>query len=209
MKNKMLSLFKSDKAHYISVFRNNHGRVIYLSIIRTGERIEIVECEYLDRTKAMMPKRLVTHNCALDELLDVIREELDRDFAEVEFCDDVIISKDYLVSSFMGKRKKKILIMIAEGNMLRTILKNKYHRTILFELTLDDRGAATITQCHYIDKRAKGKKISPQGLVTVRFEFSLRKLLEVVNSELEGGFTDAIITREHTLTLDRPVCGAI
>ena len=67
----------------------------------------------------------------------------------------------------MGKRKKKILIMIAEGNVLRTILKNKYHRTILFELTLDDRGVAIITQCHYIDKRAKGKKIPPQGIVTV------------------------------------------
>ena len=209
MKNKILSLFKSDNARYISVFRNNHGRVIYLDLVRHGESVEIAECEYLDRTKAMTPKRLVTRICALDELLNVIREELDRDFAELKFFDDVIMSKDYLVSSFLGKRKKKILIMIAEGNVLRTILKNKYHRTILFELALDDRGTATITQCHYIDKRAKGKKIPPQGIVTVRFEFSLQKLLEVVNSELEGGFTDAIITHQHTLTLDSPICGSI
>ena len=209
MKAKVLSFYKSENDRYISVFRNNHGRVIYLSIIRIGERIEIAECEYLDRTKAMTPTRLVTHNCALDELLDVIREELDRDFVEVEFCDDVIMTKDYLVSSFLGKRKKKILIMIADGNKLATILKNKYHRTILLELTLDDRGAATITQCHYIDKRAKGKKIPPQGLVSVRFEFSFPKLLEIANYELEGGFTDAIITHAHTLKLDGPICGAI
>ena len=109
----------------------------------------------------------------------------------------------------MGKRKKKILIMIADGNVLRTILKNKYHRTILWELTLDDHGIATITQCHYIDKRAKGKKITPQGLVTVRFDFSLSKLLEIANYEIEGGFTDAIIAHQHTLTLDGPVCGSI
>lgn len=208
MKNKTLSLFKSDNAHYISIFRNNHGRVIYLSIIKMRERIEIVECEYLDRTRVMTPRRLVTRNCAVGELLDVIREELDRDFAEMEFCDEVIISKDYLISSFLGKRKKKILIMIAEGDKLKTIFKSKFRREIYLELTVSD-GTATITQCYYVDKRAKGKKIPPQGIVTVKFTFSLGKLIEVVNSELEGGFTDAIIAHSHTLKLDGPICGSI
>ena len=209
MKAKVLSFYKSDNAHYISIIRNNHGRVIYLSIIRTGERIEIAECEYLDRTKAMTPMRLVTRTCALDELLDVIREELDRGFAALEFNDDDIISKDYLVSSFMGKRKKKILIMIAEGDRLKTIFKSKFRREIYLELALND-GVAIIVKCYYVDKRAKGMKLPPQGIITVRFDYSLKKLLEVINLELEGGFTHVLVTREHTLTLnDGPVCGSI
>ena len=79
---------------------------------------------------------------------------------------------------------------------------------LYLELTVSE-GTATITQCYYVDKRARGKKISPQGIVTVKFTFSLEKLIEVVNFELEGGFTDAIIAHAHTLTLDRPICGAI
>ena len=98
--------------------------------------------------------------------------------------------------------------MIAEGDRLKTIFKSKFRREIYLELALND-GVATIVKCYYVDKRAKGMKLPPQGIVTVRFDYSLEKLLEVVNSELEGGFTDAIITHQHTLTLDGPVCGSI
>ena len=100
--------------------------------------------------------------------------------------------------------------MIAEGDKLKTIFKSKFRREIYLELSVSD-GMAAITQCYYVDKRAKGKKIPPQGLVSVRFEFSLQKLLEVVNSELEGGFTDALISHVHTLKLnsDSPICGSI
>ena len=118
------------------------------------------------------------------------------------------MSKEYLISLQLGCRKKKILIMLSEGDVLKTIFKSKYRREIYFELSING-GMATITQCYYVDKRAKGLKIPPQGIVTVRFEFSLEKLIEVVNSELEGGFTDAIITREHTIVLGRAICGAI
>ena len=82
------------------------------------------------------------------------------------------------------------------------------YRWYYLELALNN-GAATIVQCQYVDKRAKGLKIPPQGIVTVKFTFSLEKLIEVVNSEFEGGFTDAIITHQHTLTLDGPICGSI
>ncbi len=209
MKNKTLSLFKSDNAHYISVFRNNHGRVIYLSIVRSGESVEIAECEYLDRTKAASPKRLVTRTCELAQITDVIGAELDKSFSKVEFCDDVTVSKDYLVSIFLGSRKIKVLILIAEGDRLMTIFKSKFRREIYLELALND-GVATLVKCYYVDKRAKGMKLPPQGIITVRFDYSLEKLLEVINLELEGGFTHVLVTREHTLTLnDGPICGSI
>ena len=207
--NNILKLYLAEANRYCSVFLNNHGRIIYLDIVRTGEYIEIVECKYLDRTKTTIPQLWVTRTCEVGELTHVIETEFDKSFVGVDFCDDVIVSSDYVVSTFFGDRKKKILIMIADGKVLRTILKNRYHRAILLELTLDDNNIATITQCRYVDKRAKGKHITPQGLITVRFNFSFSKLLEVANYELEGGFTDAIITREHTIVLDRPICGSI
>lgn len=203
-----LLLQKDYDERYHVIFRNNHGRLIYLSLIRLREQVAIIECSYLDRTKASTPKLLRTRVCEVTNLLDVIRDELDKSFDEIKFCDDVIMSREYLVSSFLGAQKKKILIMIADGDKLKTIFKSKFRREIYLELALND-GVATMTQCHYVDKRGKGKKKTPQGLVTVRFDFSLKNLLNVVNSELEGGFTDAIVTHEHTLTLDCPICGAI
>lgn len=208
MKNKILSLFKSDNARYISIFRNNHRRIIYLCIISIGELVAIEECEYIDRYKSSRPKKLTTRACELEKLTDVIREELDRDFESVELYSDTVVSKDYLIATFLGSQKKRILIMIAEGDKLKTIFKSKFRREIYLEITLNG-DQATITRCYYVDKRAKGLKIPPQGIVTVKFTFSLEKLIEVVNSELEGGFTDAIITHAHTLTLDSPICGAI
>jgi hypothetical protein len=35
------------------------------------------------------------------------------------------------------------------------------------------------------------------------------ELLRIVNTELEGGFTDVAVSEEHTLVLDRPICGSI
>lgn len=208
MKNKVLSFYKSENGQYMSIFRSTHGRIIYLSIIPIGELVAIADCEYIDRYKPSRPKKLRTRACELAKLTDVIRAELDRHFESVELYSDTVISKEYLIDTFLGSRKKRILITIAEGDKLKTIFKSKYRREIYLEITLNS-DQATITQCHYVDKRAKGLKIPPQGIVTVNFTFSLEKLLEIVNSELEGGFTDVLISNAHTLTLDRPICGSI
>ena len=112
----------------------------------------------------------------------------------------------------MAARKPKILIMLADNNgVIRTIFKSKFRREIYLEIALSgESNIATISKCYYVDKRAKGQKIPPQGITTVHFEFSLKNLLEIVNTELEGGFTDVLISSpHHTITLDRSICGAI
>lgn len=37
----------------------------------------------------------------------------------------------------------------------------------------------------------------------------MEELLRIVNTELEGGFSDVAIASEYTLVLDRPICGSI
>lgn len=209
MRRNVLSFMKNFNNQYMAIFRTNHGRHIYLGISVISDGFcTINECHYLDRTKGSTPKKLVTSVCELSFLLDVIKGELDKDFGDVIFADTAMSKEDY-ISLYFSNCKKKILIMIAENYTLRTIFKSKYRREIYLEVTVDENNVATITQCYYVDKRAKGLKIPPQGIVTVRFEFSLNQLLRVINEELEGGFTDAIITREHTIVLDRAICGSI
>lgn len=36
-----------------------------------------------------------------------------------------------------------------------------------------------------------------------------QSLRRSVNNESEGGFTDVMISNEHTIVLDRPICGRI
>lgn len=207
-----LIFYKNNQGHYHTIFRNNHGRVIFLSIILVDGWISIKECFYLDRVSRPEPKRLATSICKISSLLKVIKNELDKSFNEIELDDSVVMSKEALISTYMAARKPKILIMLADDNgVIRTIFKSKFRREIYLEIALSGDGdIATISRCYYVDKRAKGMKIPPQGLITVHFEFSLKNLLEIVNTELEGGFTDVLISSpDHTIKLDRPICGAI
>lgn len=200
---------RSDKGYYHTIFKNQHGRQIYMSVILVDGWITIKECFYLDRVDRPEPKRLATSICKLSSLLDVIKNELDKSFKAIQFDDSIVVSKDTLISTFLEERKKKILIMLADGDVLRTVFKSKYRREIYLEITLSN-DIATITQCYYVDKRANGKKIIPHGLITVRFHWGLQKLLETVNNELEGGFSGVLISSpHHTITLDRPICGSI
>jgi hypothetical protein len=115
------------------------------------------------------------------------------------------LTKDELISSYLCGEKKKILLLLKEENVFRTIFKNKYHRSIYLEITLSGE-RAFISDCHYADARSDE---IPYGLKTIYFPFSMKALLNIANKELEGGFTDVAITEEHTLVLDRPICGRI
>ena len=207
-----LTLLKNDKNSYHAVFRNDHGRVIFLSVILLGGYITLKECFYLDREHRPEPKKLTTSICPASSLLDVIRNELDnKSLKSVRFDDSVVVSKETLIATHLAERKPKILIMLSDesGRVIRTVFKSKHRRAIYLEIGVDAENIATIKQCYYVDKRARGKKIPPQGLITVRFEFSLKNLLDVINKELEAGFNGAIVSNHHTLKLDRPICGAI
>lgn len=140
----------------------------------------------------------------MDRLTEKIAAELDKTFLEIRFFEE-LLGKEALIEGALEGEKKKILLLLKKDNQLRTIFKNKYHRSIYLEITLDgDRGC--ISDCHYADERSEN---IPYGLMSICFPFSLKNVLRIVNNELEGGFSDAVVADEYTVALDRPICGSI
>ena len=207
MKRSVLNLYRNNENDLHAIFKNNHGRLIYLAIAINDNVCIIKECHYLDRSTYSVPKKAVTKTFAKDDLLQVIRTELDKDFIVFEYW-DTILSKEQLIALEFKNKKPNILILLKDGNVLKTIFKNKFHRAIFLEITLLD-SQALISKCFYCDERAKGKQIVPYGLKTIHFESALNNTLDIMNNELEGGFTEILISAESTLKLDRPFCGSI
>jgi hypothetical protein len=148
---------------------------------------------------------LTFESFGIESLEEKLSKELDVMFSEIRCSENEILTKEELISHFLGKEKKKILLMLREGETLRTVFRNKTHRSIYLEIRLD-HGQALIFDCHYADDRSQAV---PYGLTTIRFSFSLHELLRIVNDELEGGFTDVAVSEVHTIVLDRPICGSI
>ncbi len=71
----------------------------------------------------------------------------------------------------------------------------------------------TITDCHYSDRtyNRNNAYITPSGLTSITFDFSLYNILKIVNSELNCDFTDVIITQDSFGFNDSPlpICGSI
>ena len=120
----------------------------------------IKECFYLDRVGRPEPKKLTTSICKLSSLLNVIKNELDKSFKEVEWDDSVIMSKEALISTHMAARKPKILIMLADDNgVISTIFKSKFRREIYLEIAPSGDGdIATITKSITLTSEQKDKK---------------------------------------------------
>ena len=95
---------------------------------------------------------------------------------------------------------------------MKTIFKNRMRREIYLEIILNE-AKSYIKECRYCDTRGdeSKNKITPYRLVTVFFEHDneYRAILNIVNNELECGFTDIVVSESHTIKLDRPICGSI
>ena len=207
MKRSILKFYRNITNGFHTVFTNNHGRKIYLSLVIEGNNCNIRKCYYLDRSSYKEPKKAVTKSCKLSKLLEVINKELDKNFANITYL-ETFISPNKLIEKELGKQKYNILILLKTGNVLRTIFKNKFHRSIYFELKVRVCDSL-ISNCFYCDERGKNSEIVPYGLKSIYIENGNDSILTVVNSELEGGFTDVVISEDNTIILDRPICGSI
>ena len=210
MKKSILELYRTAGGLYQSVIKTKHGRMIYVLISFSEKSCQIRKCFYIDREKRPVPKKLKTESFASNELLSVIASELDKKFDSYKKVKSPSLSKEDFISSALSKKKYNILIMLKEGNSLKTIFKNKYHRAIYLEIEITD-AKAKIVSCRYCDKRGKDTDITPHRLITIFFDYDKvhLNLLNFINSELEGGFSDVLITEDHTIILDRPICGSI
>lgn len=200
----MLILIKNENGNYHTVFKNRHARMIYLAVSLQDGGCTVTECHYLDRSVEKTPKNVPSRPFAAAQLPDVLANTLDQRFYGFEVS-EAVVTKEALIAMHSAREKKRILLLIREGDVLRTVFKNKSHRSVFLEVKVEgSRGL--IARCEYRDSRSA---VMVFGLKTIYFDFSLPALLEIVNTELEGGFTDIAVTEEHTLMLDRPICGRI
>lgn len=203
----IIKFLKNKSGNYQAAFKTTHGRMIYLEIKNENNMFFVESCFYIDRVNGAKPKKLISREFAMKDLKTILSLELDKTCSDVVFSDE-FVEKESFIESYINRQKNKILLILKEGNSFRTIFKNRYRREIYLEVVLEGN-QGLISDCRYCDGRAEGKVIIPQGLTTIRYEHSPEKLLDIVNNELEGGFSAIAITSEHTIDLKEAICGRI
>ena len=214
---------------YRTVFKTQHGRLIYLSAVISNGQCEILQCFYVDRNRSgndryrSVPKKLKTVRFPVSKLLSVIEAELDKKFFGMEYVDNgnaKFSLEEYLRQKAEdGDFKYSFLIMIGDGTIrnglpihLRTRLKNKLHRSIYLELEYYKNGQGVVKECYYYDRRYKrqGLKITPYGLISCFFPYSTDGIIELFNREICCNFTHIIIADGIDIDSNTtPLCGSI
>lgn len=214
-----------------TIFKNRHGRVIYLSVEVNGSVCNIQDCFYIDRNQgrsgkarySAKPKKLRTLQFPVENLLSVIAAELDKQFYGVEYVetDQAGLSLDEYLQfhTESGHRKYRFMIMVGDGDSinglpmrLRTRLKSKLHRAVYVELTYYKDGKGAVSQCYYYDRkyRRQGIKITPPMLTSCFFPYTKESILDLLNHEICCDFTHMLVTEGLDLDSNTaPLCGAI
>ena len=218
MQKSILYLDKKQGQTYHAIFKNNHGRRLYIQLQINNNEIFISDCFYTDRHARnghnAVPCKFHTSHCTCDSLIDVFKNELDKTFFGIEFSDteNKLSTEEYIKLKTQVKTKYKFLILVNDNNTYKTRLKNRIHRSILLEIVRNGN-KGTIIDCHYCDRtyNRNNAYITPSGLTCITFDFSLYNILKIVNSELNCDFTDVIITQDSFGFNDSPlpICGSI
>lgn len=218
---------------YRTIFKNQHGRLIYLSLENNGTMCTITDCFYTDRgcrSEANLykakPKKLTATQFPVEELLRVIETQLDKKFYGMELEQNSTYElplNDYLdYHSSLAPSKYRFLIMQGSGesinglpSKLRTRLKNKLHRTISLELEYYKDGSGVVRQCYYCDRSylRKDLKVTPPLLISCFFPYTREGILKLLNNEICCNFTHIIVTDgTEGIDLDSsttPICGSV
>ena len=118
-------------------------------------------------------------------------------FSDIE---NKVSTEEYIKLKTQVKTKYKFLILVNDNNTYKQT-KNRIHRSILLEIVRSGN-KGTIIDCHYSDRTYKRNNayITPSGLTSITFDFSLYNILKIVNSELNCDFTD-VSSRRTVLAL--------
>lgn len=91
MQKSILYLDKKQGQTYHAIFKNNHGRRLYIQLQINNNEIFISDCFYTDRHARnghnAVPCKFHTSHCTCDSLIDVFKNELDKTFFGIEFSD--------------------------------------------------------------------------------------------------------------------------
>ena len=214
---------------YRTVFKNQHGRSIYLELLVEGESCQVADCFYTDRNRgkegaarfSAKPKLLRTLKFDFNDLITVISNELDKRFYGVELvhsADDKLPTEEYLKLK-TAPSKMKLLIMAGGGQcvngipvLLRTKLKSNLHRSVFIELSYYKDGLGVVNECCYCDRqyRHRETKVTPPTLVSCFFPYTRQGILNLINSEICCDFTHIIVTSDIDVNPDTDaLCGAL
>ena len=221
MKKQSLTLYRARDETMRTVFKNHHGRLIFLALKVDDSICTIINHYYLDRAKFTVAKKLKTRTFPFPELQTVIANELDRSFDEVNIVADL---SDLSTHEFIHYRLSELnqgyrfLIFIGEGELvngipsiLKTRFKNRIHRSIYLEMQYRN-GKGVISDCHYYDKKYRRRTVIPETLTTVFFDYDRSTILDVVNNELNTAFTHILFVTDGSLNIDNneaALCGNI
>ena len=214
---------------YRTIFKTQHGRIVFLALEADGAVSTITDCYYLDRNQKRIgetpcrPKKLKTFQFPTEDLLSIVQNELDKYFYGVEYaCTETakLSTEEYINAwSEASDQKYRFLIMVGDGIechglpcLLRTRLKNRLHRSIYIELAYYKDGSGVVTRCHYYDRRYKRKdvRITPPMLVSCFFPYTKRGIIDLLNKELCCDFTHMLLTEEIDVeTNQTPLCGSL
>ena len=221
----------ADPCTYRTIFKNQHGRVVFLALTVRESACTILDCFYIDRNqeksgedrRSARPKKLRTVRFPVADLLSVIGNELDKQFYGIEYAESNLenaATEAYIRQwECLSNRKYRFLIMAGEGELrnglplrLRTRLKNKLHRSVYVELEYYKNGKGVIKECFYYDRkyRQRERKVRPPMLLTCFFPYTKEGILSLINREIYCEFTHMLITDDINIdTNTTPLCGSI
>ncbi len=221
-----LILYTASDEKLRTVIKNQHGRLIYLELRQHGDIYDITDCYYVDRIRSgeyySTPKKLTTRSCTFEELILIMAAELDRKYYGIDIrCQYQSLSAGEFISIMLDnyRRGYKFLIFVGEGDtingipcVLKTIFKNRIHRSIYLEIRYNKAGTGIISDCHYCDRKYISERIVvPETLSSVFLKYQREDILSIVNSQLNIDFTNIIFVTDGTLDITKniPLCGNI
>lgn len=229
MQKSILTIEQCGENTYRTIFKNKHGRSIFLQVGLNGSTCRITNCFYTDRNQGKegearfgaKPKLLKTFEFPFEDLLSVIEQDLDKHFfgAELVLNSTAELPLTKYLQQKLAPKKYRFLILVGDGEIvnglpvrLRTRLKTKLHRSVYVELEYYKDGKGVVKDCHYYDRqyRRQDIKVTPPQLISCFFPYSISGILDLINHEICCDFTHIIITSGIDLDSDTtPLCGAL
>ena len=217
---------------YRSLLKNQHGRRIYIELNVNTDNIKILECWYYDRNigrtgdkrKSAEPLLWKTKetDSNIKNLKRVLVEELDMTpFLEIDFVkneDTISLTTEELISHHTADDKYRFLILVQKntekGVVLETVIKNKVHRRIYVNLSLQkEKNAYTLSRCYYSDRVYKlNERKMPETLVNGNTKGLLREdLIQWFNEQLTCDFNAVLFVSPEDIKIDtsKAICGTL
>lgn len=217
---------------YRCLLKNQHGRRIYIELNVNTDNIKILECWYCDRNigktgdKRKSAEPLLWKNKETDSniknLKRVLVEELDMTpFLEIDFIeniDTIFLTTEEFISHYTVDDKYRFLIMVQQktkrGVMLETVIKNKVHRRIYVQLSLQkEKNAYILEECYYSDRRYKlNERKMPETVVDGNTKGLRREdIIQWFNEQLTCDFNSVLFVSPEDIKLDKrkAICGTL